>query len=190
MEFLRLFTWYVGRDCGGETSGDAAFHLRDLESIKLPSVFARDLKGSVCDEMGSSSSNSSCSSLSSFQVDWARRKSKIGRLFSSCRSQHKERILSGLRIISTSEWIVIDRRMLSLLERLSLGNFEKNLQNRQASRKMLCVSSILSLTEISWKQQQPISWHLFWPSSFDTIRSFSWSILLATKITGTSIQSS
>lgn len=47
--------------------------------------------------------------------------------------------------------------------------------------------SILSLTEISWKNTQPISWLLRCPSSSETILSAIWSFLLPTNATGTSI---
>ena len=56
--------------------------------------------------------------------------------------------------------------------------------------ELVCTCSILSLTEISWKQTQPISLLLRWPSSRVTMRSPHWSVLLPTRTTGTSVTAS
>lgn len=54
-------------------------------------------------------------------------------------------------------------------------------------KKPIYTCSILSLTEISWKNTQPISWLRLCPSSSETILSAIWSFLLPTNATGTSI---
>lgn len=46
--------------------------------------------------------------------------------------------------------------------------------------------STSSRTDISWKATQPSSWQRFRPSAYVTIRSYCWSTLLPTSITGTS----
>lgn len=170
---------------GGERIGDGNFHFLGRDNSKFPSVFARLRNGSLVFIKGSNSSSSSGSS-SSCQADLDRLNNRIDRLFSSCKSQQMEIIFSG----STSEWSVMDKRMLSLFDLFNLGKREMNLQKRQTSRNTTRTSSALSRAEISWKHAQPISRALLRPSSVVTIRSSHWSTLFATRITGTSRKSS